>query len=80
MNTIEGTRLWTLSEGGHYQGVDTIERTRLCTLSEGRETGGGDRSCRETGGGARLVAVIVSVTIVYRGEQKRGRSSPLHKE
>ena len=58
MNTIEGTRLWTLSEGGHCQGVDTIERTRLRTLSEGRETGGGDRSCRETGGGARLAAVI----------------------
>ena len=53
MNTIEGTRLWTLSEGGHYQGVDTIERTRLRTLSEGRETGGGDRSCRGTGGGDR---------------------------
>ena len=37
MNTIEGTRLWTLSEGGHYRRVDNIEGTRLwATFGSGR--------------------------------------------
>ena len=72
MNTIEGTRLWTLSEGGHCQGVDTIERTRLRTLSEGRETGGGDRSCRETGGGTVCtIAGELTLSQKYNGEHYR---------
>ena len=82
MKTIEGTRLWTLSEGGHCQGVDTIERTRLRTLSEGRETGGGDRSCRGTGGGDRscretgggtvgTIAGELTLSQKYNGEHYR---------
>ena len=55
MNTIEGTRLWTLSEGGHYRRVVNIEGTRrwgtigLWALSESWRTG------------ARLAAVIEAV-------------------
>ena len=37
MNTIEGTRLWTLLEGGHYRRVDNIEGTRRwATIGSGR--------------------------------------------
>ena len=68
MNSIEGTRLWPLSEGGqyrrnpivgHYRTVGTIRK-----LAHWRETGGGDRSCRETGGGDRSNAIVGTVAIL----------------
>ena len=56
-----------LSDCGHHRTVVTIRK-----LAHWRETGGGDRSCRETGGGTvGTIAGELTLSQKYNGEHYR---------